>query len=352
MLTPRQEQILRLVVGEYVASSSPVASETITRKYGLAVSSATVRHELAVLEEQGYISHPHTSAGRIPTDQGYRYFIERLMAESILTSTEQRTIRHQFHQAEQDLEQWLRLAASVLAQSVRNAALVSTPQAPTTHLKHMQLISVQDRLALLVVVAQEGILKQQMLTLPEALTQDELAVLGNKLTSLFQGLDAGALGARLLSAILTTTERQVAETSLRLVQALDQQGEAEIVVDGVRHLMSQPEIAANAQKMRQLVEVLDDRSALRGLMGFALSGDAVFVLIGGENPSEQLRDYSLVLTRYGQPSEATGIVGVLGPTRMAYGRTISSVRYLSGLLGEFILELQGQGPRLAAPEGD
>jgi len=163
-LAPRREAILGIVVREYIATATPVGSRTIAQRYGLGVSPATIRNEMAHLEEAGYLTHPHTSAGRVPTVKGYRYFVERLMEEVELPLAEQRMIRHQFHQAGMGLEEWMRLSAAVLAHTARAAALVTAPRAPLCRFKHLELISLRDPLVLLILVLQDGTVKQQMLT--------------------------------------------------------------------------------------------------------------------------------------------------------------------------------------------
>ena len=163
-LTDRQEKILTFVVKEYIETAIPVGSETLRRR-GLSVSSATIRNELAELEEEGYLTHPHTSAGRVPTERGYRYFVESLMEEFELPIVEQRMISHQFHQVTLDVDQWMRLTAAVLSRAAHGAALVTAPLSTRCRFKHLQLITIGDQVALLVLVLQEGTVKQQMLAL-------------------------------------------------------------------------------------------------------------------------------------------------------------------------------------------
>ncbi|MGQ9502836.1 MAG: HrcA family transcriptional regulator, partial [Anaerolineae bacterium] len=151
-MTPRCQTILRLVISEYIRTATPVGSKAIRELYHLDVSPATIRNEMAWLEERGYLTHPHTSAGRVPTEKGYRYFVEKLMGESDLPTAERRTISHQFHQTQLDMEQWMRLAAAVLAHRARGAALVTSPRSAPSSLKHVELISIRDTLALLILV--------------------------------------------------------------------------------------------------------------------------------------------------------------------------------------------------------
>src|SRR5512136_71230 len=188
--------ILGLVAREYVSTAAPVGSKGLADKFKLGVSSATIRNELARLEEMGYLSHPHTSAGRQPTDKGYRFFVERLMGETELPLTEQRTIAHQFHQVRQDVDQWMKLAAAVLARTSRNAALITAPQSSNARFKHLQLISTQGKLVLLIVVLQDGSVKQEMLTLAQPFTQETLTEACQRLNALCAGSFAEDIEAR------------------------------------------------------------------------------------------------------------------------------------------------------------
>src|SRR5688572_5286509 len=174
-LTKRQEYLLGLIVREYVSAPTPISSKQLVERYGLNVSTATVRNDMAVLEESGYVYAPHTSAGRVPTEAGYRYFVQKLLGDTELSSTEQRRISHQFYQTGLNMDQWLRLAASVLAQTALSAALVTTPVMTQARFKHMELISTQGRMVLLILVLDGGDVRQQMLTLAEPVSQEMLS---------------------------------------------------------------------------------------------------------------------------------------------------------------------------------
>src|SRR5438045_3622232 len=166
-ITDRQRRILAIIIEEYVTTARPVASEHITDHYGLNVSSATVRNEMVELERAGLIAQPHTSAGRVPSDRGYRYFVENLMTPASLSLSEQRTIRHQFHQIEMDADEWVRLATSVLARTVHSAAVATAPRSTAVRLKHFELLAISDARILLVLVGDDGSVTQQMLPVGE-----------------------------------------------------------------------------------------------------------------------------------------------------------------------------------------
>src|SRR5215831_16887079 len=185
-LSERKQVILRALVEEYIHSATPVASETLVRKYGLNFSSATVRHELAGLEEANLIYQPHTSAGRVPTDLGYRYFVEHLMTESALSLDEQRLIRHQFYQVQDQLDQWVRLTASVMARLLHSAAVMTPPRSNEGRLKHVEVLSVTDFSAHIVLVLTDGTVQQQRLLLETQTLQEELSSAAARLNKIFE----------------------------------------------------------------------------------------------------------------------------------------------------------------------
>src|SRR6476620_12013680 len=186
-ITERQRQILAIIIEQYVSTARPVASEHIIGHYDLNVSSATVRNEMVELEKAGLISQPHTSAGRAPTDRGYRFFVENLMTPTALSTSEQRTIRHQFHQIEMDAEEWVRLATAVLARTVRSAAVATTPRSTAVRLKHFEFLSISDMRILLVLVGHDGTVTQQLLTVDESWDQERLSALAARLNAEFTG---------------------------------------------------------------------------------------------------------------------------------------------------------------------
>lgn len=334
-LTPRQQEILGIVVREYVDTAEPVGSTTIVRKHALGVSSATIRNELAYLEEQGYVMQPHTSAGRVPTEKGYRYFVSRLMDEIALPLEEQRMIRHQFYQVQMDLEQWMRLTAAVLAHAARGASLVTAPHVPQTRLKHVKLIAVSDALALIVMVLHGGTFRQAMISPLGAVSQEELERVANRMNALFQGLTAAEIESR--EAILNPLERLVLDSVLEIMWDEEQRHTTRLYRDGLMQVLQHPEFA-EAERARHLVQVLEEGSLLEPILMEASERAGVQVIIGGEGRWQDMRGYSIVLSRYGIWGRASGALGVLGPLRMPYRRTVSVVRYMARLLGELLGE--------------
>jgi len=351
ILTERRRSILKIVVQEYVSTARPVSSGAIEAKYGLGVSSATVRNELALLEEMGYLAQPHTSGGRVPTDRGYRYYVEDLMDEPSVPAEEQRMIAHQFHQVQLDVTEWLRLTAAILAQSVHSASLVTAPKASEGHLKHLEIISIQDSLALLVLVLQGGLVQQQMLMLETPKSQEDLSSCAVRLNRTLEAKTAVQV-ERLFPTLPEGLDRDVAVLVVRLMQTHDHQDRPIVHYDGLANVIGQPEFSTHAsdkghrrqetsQSMLQMLELLQQGILFRHLLPQVLEGNGVQVFIGGEGEYEDLRQFSVIVSRYGVAGGNTGMLGVVGPTRMHYGRAVAVVRHMTELLSELAGELHG-----------
>ena len=340
-LPERQENILGLVIREYIDTVTPISSKVLLEKYNLGVSSATIRNEMVALTEQGYLRQPHTSAGREPTEEGYRYFVQRIVGENELPLAERRTISHQFYQARKDVDEWMRLAASVLAQHGHGASLVTPARQLKARFKHLELIATQGRLVLLVLVLQGGEVRQQMLTLAEQPSQESLSEAAKHLNALCDGLDAQAVLAQALQ--LPTLEQEVARLIAEMILKAEAFSAGEIFRDGVTTVLAEPEFAAS-DSARQALRVLEERSYLEEFLAKALSPHVggVQVVIGGENAWQELKDCSMVLARYGVAGYSTGAMGVLGPQRMAYGRAISTVRFVAGLMSDLMYEVYSE----------
>lgn len=209
MLSERQANLLKIIVGEYVASAAPVASSSLVKKYQLPVSSATVRNEMAELEENGFVTHPHTSAGRVPSDRGYRYYVESLPEPLPLPEPVRRAIRREFRQVELAIEVWSRLAATILARVVQNAALVTAPKAPDVRLRHLELVELHATLAMLILVLREARVKPQMVTLARPTDQEELHAVSARLNQLLAGAGPAEIARVGREAPLSPLEQQV-----------------------------------------------------------------------------------------------------------------------------------------------
>jgi len=338
MLAARTEAILRSIVEQYIARATPVSSQSIIDNYELGVSTATIRNEMALLEQESYITRPHPSAGSIPSDKGYRYYVESLM-DIQLPLAEQRLINHLFHQVERELEEWLNLAATLIAQLVQNVAVVTMPKPVACQFKYLELVALHDSLALLVLILRGARAKQQLITFTQLISQAELTTIANKLNATYSGLTSSQI--RVQGTGLSPTEQQVTDCLLKIMEAEDEQEYEEPYLDGLHFILNQPEFAYR-HRMLSLMELVEHRNLLRSIIPSGLTNRGVQVVIGKENKAEVIHDYSVVISQYGLPQEAVGTIGVVGPTRMPYARAISTVDYLSVVLSQLVAELYGR----------
>jgi len=337
-LSERQKFILGLVIHEYIRTATPVASGVLVERYNLEFSPATMRNEMAVLEREGYLRSPHTSAGRVPTEEGYRYFVSRLMHETELPDPARRMISHQFYQTRPDIDEWMRLAVSVLAKQSKAASLITAPHAELGRFKHVELISTRGRQVLMVLVTVGGEIQQRIITTEEPVPQTVLSETASRLSVLLQGKDAD--GIQVARAALNGFDAEVAGWSHEEMTQTDMAMSGELFLDGLSNVLSEPEFAGS-EEARRALRVLEERPMLQELLArTVMTGGmgVVHVLIGGENTFDDLRHTSIVLARYGTPGVATGTLGVLGPMRMPYGRAIPTVRFVAGLLSDMVSE--------------
>jgi heat-inducible transcriptional repressor len=335
MLSDRRSTLLNLIVEEYVDTALPVGSRYIVGKHRIPVSPATVRLEMGRLEEDGFITQPHTSAGRVPSDKGYRYYVESLMSEETLADEDRQTIRHQFHQTEHAMEQWFQLAAAVLAHQVSNFAVVTSPRSNETRLRHVQIVPLQELSALVVVVLNEARIRQQVIAFREPIEEDMLFATAGRINERYAGL------TQLEAANLPQPEPELDNLIIRAVaELMDQEAVAlgDVFRDGVREVLSQPEFA-RSERMLDIIDILEQRTLSNAIPIRQIGNDGMSVVIGTENTHESLQECSVVVARYGSEGGPSGVVAVLGPTRMRYSRTIPTVRYLAAVLGEMIQQI-------------
>ena len=339
-LTGRQKTLLALIIREHVDSTAEVSSKGLREKYALPLSAATIRNEMAALAERGMIRQPHTSAGRVPTEEGYRYFVQQLMGEVELPLAEQNTISHQFHQAGPEVSQWMPLAASVLSQHTRGAGLITVPHSNSAYFKHLELIATQGRQVLMVLVLTGGEVRQQILSLIESVLQEQLSETAARLNSTYAGLAADAI--KIAATHLSTFDQEVSKLIVDLMKPVIAAQTGDIFFDGLSRVLAEPEFA-NTDAALNARRVIEEQAFLKEFLAKVLSPTigSVQVVIGGEGDWEELRDCSMVLARYGVNNIATGALGVLGPTRMSYGRAVSTVRYVAELMTDLMQETYG-----------
>lgn len=335
-LTERQKTLLLLIIRDHIETAQPIGSKRLVEQYRLDYSPATIRNEMSALTEMGYLRQPHTSAGRVPTEEGYRYFVSQMMPNAELPTAVQHTISHQFHQSRADMDQWMTLAASILAHQSQGVSVITAPHAEQSRFKHVELISTQGRQVLMVLVFVGGEVSQQILTLAEPVTQERLSQTATRLNALLAGRAVDDISA--LATPSDPLDQDILTLILQDVRRTSESGSGEIYTDGLTNVLSEPEFA-ESDEARRALKIFEERSTLRDLLARTTTNTNIGglqVLIGGEGEWEELRQCSMVIARYGVPGMASGTLGVLGPMRMSYTKTIPTVRFVAGLLSDLV----------------
>jgi heat-inducible transcriptional repressor len=284
----------------------------------------------------GFLRQPHTSAGRVPTEEGYRFFVGQMMQQAELPEAIQHTISHQFYQARPDVEQWMTLAASILAHQSQGVSVVTAPHAEQARFKHVELISTQGRQVLMVMVMAGGEVSQQILTLAEPVSQERLSQTATRLNGLLAGQSVETLSS--LPARSDALDQDILTLIVQEMRRATDSVSGTIYTDGLTNVLAEPEFA-ESDDARRALRIFEERSTLQDLLARTSTSSMVGglqVLIGGEGGWEELRQCSMVLARYGVPGLATGMLGVLGPMRMSYAKTIPTVRFVAGLLSDLV----------------
>jgi heat-inducible transcriptional repressor len=331
MLSSRQGQVLRIISREFITTGVPVSSDVIAHSYDLGVSPATIRIDVALLEREGYILRPHTSAGAVPSHKGYRHFVETMEVPLELPPWEQHMVSHLFHQVERDTEEWVGLAASLLGQLTHYVSLVTWPKTEENIFGHIGLVSLHQFLAMVILVLREARLRQQLLPLDRTTSQKVLDAAATRLNHACYGLDAAAIG-KLTEEMTHPLDQAVSRAVVPMMHRADRRETAELQFYGWGYILDDPELSGSTA--RETVEALEGR----GLPSSLLPTEGLRVIIGEESREAALHPLSLVIASYGVAPRVKGFIGVVGPTRMRYGRAISAVKYvseqLSYLLGE------------------
>ena len=336
MQEERRLAVLRAIVEDYVATEEPVGSKALVERHGLGVSPATVRNDMAALEDEGYITQPHTSAGRVPTDKGYRLFVDRLTTVKPMSVAEKRAIST-FLDGAVDLDDVVSRSVRVLSQLTRQVAMVQYPTLSRSTVRHIELVALAPNRLLAVLILSTGRVEQRVVDLRIDLTDHALAELRTRLNAAAAGeVIAEAVNA-LRAAAPTTDGGTTAAVAEVLVDAMiDQRSDERIVVGGAANLARYGDSFDSA--VRPLLEALEEHVVLLKLLGEASTGGAVTVTIGAEGPYEQLAATSVITTGYGPRDEAVATLGIVGPTRMDYPGTMAAVRavarYVSRILDE------------------
>ncbi len=337
-LGDRGAQILRAVVSHHVRSGEPVGSKTLVEKFSLGVSPATVRNELAALEEAGLIYQPHTSAGRVPTDAGYRYFVDRWSAHVKLPQRESRRVQQFFGEPRWELEEALRQTASLLSTITDHAALVVAPALDRSTVRHIELVWLPGGRVMVVLVTNNGQVYNHVVARSETVDEERLAEAAGLLNEIGDGVVLEEFETT-VAAALERFRPEVRELVTAVVDVLREERarrESEkVFLEGTSTIVDEQKFA-DLETVRHVIEALEHRRLLLEVLADALSADSVSVRIGTENQFEEMQNLSVVTAGYGFEGMMLGSLGVVGPTRMDYRRTIAAVHEVAASLGRML----------------
>jgi heat-inducible transcriptional repressor len=323
-LDQRKAFILSTVVYEYVATAEPVGSQTLTQKYNLGVSSATIRNEMAELEAAGYLVQPHTSAGRVPSDAGYRTYVDRLMEPETLPSDETKRIRDEFRAASRELEGVIEQTTRLVGQLSRNFAFMVAPSRDTQTFRHVQLIWLSERAALAVIVTSGGVATQSHFEHASDVTADDLTRLSNRLNAEFANTPMRDLDARRIVATVRDAgfSEEVAHAVESAFHGAIRSQEPVIASSGTQHLLDQPEFQ-DLRKLRSILRIIEEQKRLYELVADSMNDEGASAKIGHELGSDEITECSVVTVPYNLGDDTVGVLAILGPRRMPYARLMA-----------------------------
>ncbi|HUJ07494.1 MAG TPA: heat-inducible transcriptional repressor HrcA [Streptosporangiaceae bacterium] len=336
MLDDRKLAVLRAIVEDYVSTNEPVGSRALVDRHNLDVSPATIRNDMAVLEEQGYIVQPHTSAGRIPTDKGYRLFVDRLSAVKPMSAAERRAIET-FLAGAYDLDDVVMRTVRLLAQLTRQVAVVQYPSLSKSAIRHVELVPLTDGRLLLVLITDTGRVEQRVVDMPASYDDDSITQLRAVLNACLDGrklTDVAAVVADLPERVEPRERPNAAAVFSVILETLVARHEEKIVVGGASNLTA----ADFSQGLREVLEALEEQVVLMRLLGESDEISAVTVRIGAENDVRGLRSTSVVAAGYGSGDRPLAKLGVVGPTRMDYPTAMGAVRAVARYTGQILAE--------------
>lgn len=344
-LTKRDQHVLEAVVTDYIQTGEPVGSRTISKRYGVQVSSATIRNVMADLEEMGFLHQPHTSAGRVPTEKGLRFYLDSIMQFKALGNQERELIRNSFQDKKQDLKELLRSTSGILSRFCRQAGVVLWPKLTLTRFKRIEFIRLRANHIVVILVSKAGLVHQAFVEWTEDISQDDLDKYGRFLNDLLVDTPLGEVKERILSemakekALFDQLYSQALEITSRVFQwNLD---DSDVYIEGQTNLLNNPEFA-DVERMRRILEAFENKSRIIRLLDMTVKNSSgVQIILGTESDLQDLNEISLISSPYRRGNTLVGVLGVIGPLRMDYSRIIPVVEFTARLLSE-ILEEPGE----------
>jgi len=341
-LSERNENILRAVMQSYLMNAGPVGSRTISKLYDIGLSPATIRNAMADLEEMGYLTQPHTSAGRLPTDKGYRYYVDSLMNKMVLTPEEENLIKEGCLSRGSEMDDLMESTSMILSKASHQAGLVFMSRLTHIVLKHIHFVRLNVRQILAVIISETGFIQNKIIEVEEEFSQEKLDKLSRYLNDKFQGLTLDKIRKKILEKMALEKARydKLFERDLRLLKRVFQKEKrsATVYVGGTSNIFDQPEFRDDLEKMRSIVNTLDEKEGLVKILDKCIEDDSLKVIIGSENQLEELKECSLITKRYLYGDGLVGVLGIIGSRRMEYPRIFAIVDYTAELISTLSAE--------------
>ena len=339
----RKRKILQAIIDDYIDTAEPIGSRTIARKHELGLSSATIRNEMADLEEMGYLAQPHTSSGRVPSDKGYRLYVDQLMQVYDLNSNEIEKIKSAMEMRINELSQLIRQASSVLSRFTKYTSMAVSPQMKTSTIKAIQVVPIEAEKAMVIVVTNSGIVRNSLVKISESVQPDMLIMISNVMNSKLNGLTIEEVNVRVINEL----EKEVGisgEVLLPILQGaadcINQIDNPEVYIQGTTNIFNHPEFR-DMVKARDFMNMLDEKASLCKMLFDSIEAGGITVRIGSENDISGIRECSLITANYNIADTFIGTIGIIGPTRMEYPRVISSMKIVRRLMNEEVSRLMG-----------
>lgn len=330
MLTERQQMILRIVVDDYVQSAEPVGSRLISKHIDVSLSPATIRNVMADLEEMGYLEQPHTSSGRVPSQKGYRFYVDHLLPTMTIRQSEVRKIRQLLLEKIDEMEQVVQQTAQILSSLTNYTSIVLGPQIYEQCLQHLELIPLHERMAVAIIVTDTGRVENKTVVVPDEISLDEIKKLVAILNEKLKGTPIYKIKQRLVEEVTVELRRYIDqfEGAMQLFnQIMQPDGEERVYLGGTAKILDQPEFR-NVEKLRPLLDLLEQEKTLVQLLTDD-DDEGIRVRIGQENRVDEFKECSVISASYSIDGKKVGTIGVIGPTRMEYARVISIINHLA-----------------------
>jgi heat-inducible transcriptional repressor len=336
-LSERSKRILEAIIEEYISSAEPVGSRAISRRHGLSLSPATIRNVMADLEDMDFLASPHTSAGRIPTDKAFRFYVDSLLTVGTIDPEQKELIQRQYRLYGKDVGEIFKETSRILSSLSHYMGVVVTPRFTTTMFRHIEFIKLGGRRILAILVSKSGIVQNKIVETDDNLSSEDLVRMSNYLNNLLKGLSISELRSRILREMQDEKVRydEMLAKALKLSeQTLDENG-TEVFIEGQVNILEQPEFA-DVGKMREVFRAFEEKGQLISLLDRCMESDGVHIFIGAENYMHHLESMSVITAPYMSGKETVGVLGVIGPTRMGYDRVIPIVDYTAKVLSKLL----------------